>query len=223
MNKPILQVPVISKVFCIFLILLFLLFCGVSKEEKEVIECYKKYNTAILNDMGEEAIKCIDSKTVDYYQDILDKALYADKEAVRKENLTDRLMIFQIRHVIPLEELIKMNGTEFLIYSINKGWVGKPGVLGIKVKNVKIEGNFATADSYIFKKNTGIKYQFYSENNQWKFNVVSLMHYGSIYLKQQVKESGYSNEDDFLFYGVERWSEKKVTKDLYEPLIDKKE
>ena len=222
MRKPVIQWHVIlPKVFCLILVLQILLSCAVGKDEKEVIECFEKYKTAILNSMGEEAMKYIDSKSVDYYQNILDKVLYADKEEVMKESFINRAMIFRIRHSIPLENVKKMDVTKLLVFAINTGWIGKDAVIGMSVKNVKIEGNVATADYYKDNKKTGIRYQFYYENEQWKYNLTSLFQLSNSALKQWIKEFGYDDEDEFIFDSIEGVSGKKVSKDIYESLIEK--
>ncbi len=61
MRKPVHQCAIIiPKVFCLIFIFLILLSCVVSEDEKEVIECYETYKTAISTSKGEEAIKYID-------------------------------------------------------------------------------------------------------------------------------------------------------------------
>lgn len=221
MRKFVLQCTIIiPKAFCLILFLPILLSCVANKDEIEVIECYEKYKTAILNSMGEEAIKYIDSKSVDYYQEILDKVLYADKEELIKESVVSRLKIFQIRHSIQLENLKKMDVAKLLVLAINEGWTEKDFIIGTSVKNVKIKGNIATADYYQDNKKVGIRSQFAYENEQWKYNFTSLFQLYNSALKQLIKEIG-DDEDEFIFNIIEVSSGKKVSKDIYESLIKK--
>ncbi|HEB36269.1 hypothetical protein LCGC14_1091560 [marine sediment metagenome] len=186
-----------------------------------MIECFEKYKTAFLNSKGEEAIKYIDSKSVDYYKDILDKILYADKEEVMKESYINRFMIFRVRHSMQLKNLKEMDVTRLLVFAIDHGWIEKDAAIGMSVKNVKINGNMATADYYQDNKKTGIRFQFFYENEQWKYNYTSVVQFSSSLSKQQIKEFGYSDEDEFIFDMIWGESGKKVSKDIYESLIKK--
>jgi len=191
----------------------------VDTDEDKVIECYEKYKAAILNDRGIEAIKYIDSKTIDYYSDILDKALYADKDEVTKESLVNKLAILRIRHEIPLVDLRNMNGSSLVVYSINNAWVGKNAIIGLSVRNIKIESDFATANVYKDNKNIGLKYRFYNEEGQWKFNFIFMLELSNLIMKQQLNNLGYENEDDFIFDMLEAVSGKKVTEEIFNPLL----
>ena len=209
------------KVLCLILFLQIILACAVSRDEDKVIECFDNYKTAILNDMGEEAVTFIDSKTVDYYGELLEKVLYADRDVVMQESFINRLMIFRIRHSVQVDKLVKMDGIKLLEYSINNGWVGKDAVAGSVIKNVKIEGDSATVELYKNDKRTGMSYKFYRENTQWKINLTSLFLITHYVLKQQAKNTGYDDEDAFIFDLIEGISGKRVSKDIYEPLIKK--
>jgi hypothetical protein len=171
--------------------------------------------------MGEEAVKFIDSKTIDYYGEILEKVLYSDRNVVMKESIINRLMIFRIRHSVQLEKLEKMDAIKLLEYSINNGWVGKEAVAGYFIRNVKIEGDSATVELYKGDKKPGVNYKFYRENGQWKINFTSLFLITHYAFKQQAKKSGYDDEDAYIFDLIEALSGKRVSEDIYEALIKK--
>lgn len=195
--------------------------CSSDDNKQKVIECYEKYNKAIINGDGEEAIKYLDSRTFDYYGNMLEKALYADKESLSRESFVNRMMILQIRHMIPLENVLNMDAKNLLIYAINNDWIGKKYVVGVKVRNVKIEGNFAVADSY--KDNVRMpKYSFYYEKDQWKFNLTSLVTMIDPALKKEIIETGLS-ENEFILFALETLSGKSVLEDIYIPLIKRNE
>lgn len=47
---------------------------GQNNEENSVRNAFDSYKTAILNDKGEEAVNYVDSRTIQYYTDMLDLA-----------------------------------------------------------------------------------------------------------------------------------------------------
>jgi len=211
----------ITKAFFLIFVIQILLSCSSDDAHKKVIECYEAYNKAIINGDGEEAIKYLDSRTIDYYAMLLKKALYAEKETLLRESFLNRLMIVQIRHMIPLEKVKNMNAKALLIYAINNEWIGKEHVVGVKVRNVRIEENFAVADSY--KDNIKMnKLSFYYEKEQWRFNLTSLVTIIGPVFKKQIKETGLS-ENEFILFAVEALSGKSVSEDVYIPLMNRNE
>lgn len=212
---------IFKMLFLILISQILLSSCYSGNNKQKVIECYEAYKKAIINGNGEEAVKYLDSRTFNYYAMILEKALYAEKEALLRESLLNRMMVLQIRHMIPLENVKNMDAKALLIYAINNEWIGKEQLVGVKVRNVKIEGIFAVADSY--KDNIRMaKFSFYYEKEQWRFNITSLVTMIDPAFKKQIRETGLS-ENELILFAIEAWSGKSVSEDIYKPLMNRNE
>ena len=77
--------------------LLFFVFCHFSiaqnKEELFVRKCFEHYKQAILEEKGENAIKFVDKKTINYYTKMLDKIKKADSLEVNSLGIIDKIMV----------------------------------------------------------------------------------------------------------------------------------
>ena len=192
-----------------------------SKSEDEVIECFEKYKTAVTGNKGEEAVQYVDTKTVDFYQDILDSILYADKETIIKESLANKFMILLIRSSVPLESLKEMDGKSLLALLINKGLAGADLVIDNSIKNVTLDENFATADCWKNDKDTGQKHHFYYEDQQWKLNFTPMIEWSNTNMKQYAEYSGYDDEEEFALYMIKNMTGREVSEDIFKPLLKK--
>src|SRR5690606_16152787 len=98
------------------------------KEEKLVNKSFEGYKDAILNDRGEEAVKFVDSRTMNYYAHVLDKVKNADSVEVSALSLMDKLMVLSVRHRAKKEEILRFTGESLFVYAIKEGMVGKNSV-----------------------------------------------------------------------------------------------
>ncbi len=116
---------------------------GQTNDEQLVRECFAGYKSAILNDKDSKVVEYVDSQTLRYYQDILDKAQSADSLEVNRMNIMDKLMVFSIRHRASRKDLLKFAGKELFVYSIKEGVVEKNNLENNEVGHVEVEGDFA--------------------------------------------------------------------------------
>lgn len=200
---------------CIFTVNLCL---AQTPEQKLVKQSFDKYKAAILTDKGEEAVKYVDSRTVNYYSYILDLVKTADSTKVKGLSITDKLMVFSVRHRTPKEEISKFDGISLLQYAIKSGMVGKSSVANNAIGTVTITGKFAKAPLIANGQKTPLHFHFYKEDNQWKIDLTALFPYSNMVLKNMVNESGKS-ENEFIFYMLEMITGKEPGAEIWQPLV----
>lgn len=101
---------------------------GQKQEEQAVKSAFEKYRADILNDLGEEAFKDVDSRTVKYYGDLLEWIKNSDSLEVEALSVLDKMSVLMIRNKMPKEDLLAMDGKQLFIYAVNEGMVGKGSV-----------------------------------------------------------------------------------------------
>jgi len=205
-----------TKVFSI--LLLFVVFatsCTDQKEEeKNVRATFDGYKTAILNDKGEEAVGYVDSRTVDYYTNMLELTKNGDREKVDALPLIDKLMVFSVRARVPKDDILSFDGKKLLVYAIESGMVGKESVQNVTIGDVKIDGDSAKGQFIVSGQEAPFYFDFYKEDGQWKLDLTSLFSTSASALEQMVQSSGMT-ENEYVFAVLEALTGKKPGEDIW--------
>lgn len=171
---------------------------GQISEEKLVKKAFDNYKSAILGDKGEEALKSISNRTVQYYSDIIDVVKTADSARIDSLSLIDKITIFSIRHRATREEITAMNGPGLFVYAIKKGMVGKSSVAHNTIGEVTIDKEFAKGQLVANGEKAPLYFHFYKETGEWKLDLTSLFPISNQAFRKMVEDSG-ENENEYLF------------------------
>jgi hypothetical protein len=204
--------------FILFLTLLIITSCyGQKKQERLVKNSFNSYRSAILNDKGEEAADQVDSRTISYYSEILEKTKSADSTTVNSFNIMDKLMVFSIRHRATKEEILSFDGRGLFIYAIKEGMVGKNSVANNNIGEVIVDGNFAKGQFISNGKKAPFYFHFYKENKKWKVDLTSIFPVATLAFKKMVDDSG-QNENEYLFMLLEMITGEKPGNEIWLPI-----
>lgn len=192
------------KKISLFVLSLVLLVSCTTKENEEALvrESFNGYKSAILNDKGEEAVKYVDKRSIDYYADMLEKTKNADSAVVNSLNIMDKLMVLSIRHRASKEDILSFDGAGLLAYAINEGMVGKSSVVNNSIGNVTIDGDFATGQILVKGNQVPYSYHFYKYDDFWKVDLLSISHVSKTAFKQLQENSGMK-ENEYIFLLLE--------------------
>ena len=190
---------------------------GQANDSKAVKETFSNYKKAILDSDGEEAAKWVDSKTVAYYDQMLKASLDADSADVAVLGVIDKLTIFSVRHRIPRQEIAQLNGRQFLIYSIDRGMVGKNTVGNVEIGDVNVDGNSASGQLISQGRKSPLYFQFNKEEGAWKLDLTSLLPATNTGLRKMIADQGMT-ENEFIFQALEMMNGKPVTADIWSPM-----
>ena len=204
-----------------FLVLLLSPFCafGQKSEVKAVKASFDNYKQAILNDRGEEAVQYVDSRTIKYYGEVLDKVKHADSATVNALALMDKVMVFSVRHRTTKEDIMSFDGKSLLVYAIRSGMVGKNSVVNSSIGEVTIEGTFAKGQYVSNGQKAPFNFSFYKEDNGWKVDLTSVFPTTNMVFRKLVDESGQT-ENDFLFSILETLTGKRPGDEIWIPTKD---
>jgi hypothetical protein len=185
------------------------------KSEKKLIRnSFDNYKTSILNDKGDDAVKYVDSRTVNYYAEMLEMTKHADSSHLNSLGLMDKLMVFSIRHRATKEEILSFDGKGLLIYAIKEGMVGKNSVANNAIGDIEIDGTFAKGQLIANGQKAPFYFHFYKEEDIWKIDLTSLFPIASMAFKKMQQESGMS-ENQYLFMLLEMITGKKPGSEIW--------
>lgn len=146
-------------------------------------------------------------------------ALYLNESEFEQKTIMDRMMILRLRMNFTAEELKNMDGRKLIVYSIQKGWIGKTSVINIEVsEESKIKGDWATIEVLEDGQATGMKFVFHKEDDIWKFDIMEIMNITNVSLAYLIKETDYS-EKEFIELVLENTDNKKVQESHYKPIL----
>jgi hypothetical protein len=119
------------------------------------------------------AAKFLDSRTLTYYDNILDLTLTADSSTIAGLRFWDKYVVLRNRHTIPPDELRKMTGRNLFIHTMNSQKTPGRGEPTSEIEDIRVEGDSALAAVLENGKALEFPYRFYKENGQWKIDLTS--------------------------------------------------
>ena len=191
--------------------------CHAQDDQQAVRRCFDNYKAAILEDRGEDAVQYVDSRTIRYYEEILQLTKTADSAAIDTLSLLDKLMVFSIRYRLTREEITTTDGRGLLVHAIHKGMVGKSSVAGNEVGTITVEGAQAKAQLIADDKRTQVYFRFYREEGGWKIDLTALFPLAATAFDHMAQMSGLS-DNEFLFDILERLTGTKPGPEIWQPV-----
>ena len=186
-------------------------------EQDEVQAAFDAYKTAILSMDGARAAELVSSRTIAEYQNYVDWARSANRQALESLSLINRFQVIIIRHRIPPHELRELDGQKTFIYAVDRDWIGKNGVIRTSLGKIDTSDGRATAEVLIGGQKTPNRFQFIKEGDRWRFDLITVMRDFSAALQLLAKQKGVS-EDELIFSLVETVSGTKVPETIWDPV-----
>ena len=208
--------PVIS-----FFLMLLSTYAVAQSDSQQVINAFDKskialsfenLKAALLNEDGNETIKYVNSRTINYYAGILKKARTLDSIETEKLPMLDKAFVFITRHNSLKDKMEFMTDTSFFIYAVEHRMVGSIGspVGGANLDTITINKDSARAQLMVNDQRTGFPtLSFYKENNYWKVDLISLFPFSYLGMAWMVKNSGLS-ETRFLLKTMQQGSSERT-------------
>ncbi len=89
-----------------------------------------------------------------------------------------------------------MNGRELIVYSIQKGWIGKSSVVNIELsEETKIKGDWATIEVLQNGQGSDLNFIFQKENDIWKLDINEIFKITNMTLAYFVQQSDYTEKE----------------------------
>ncbi|WP_339706183.1 hypothetical protein [Algoriphagus aquimarinus] len=199
---------------------LFLTQFAFGQQEKDLVrESFENYKSAVLENRGSDAPNFLSSRTLSYYDGIIHHAIKSDSATIDDLPFFDKFTVLLIRHYIPKEEIVTMDAKTFLKYSVEKDLFGKESYINSKIGEVKISGKFAQGKLRVNNKESTISYDFYKEDGEWKFDLLSVMKLSTGYIMDFIDSSDYTI-NEFIFAALLRLDGKEPKPTIWQPIIE---
>lgn len=186
-------------------------------EKKEIEALFERYRNALLDFYGEEAVKLVCSQTIEWYDQIVDEALYLEAAALKQADIMKKFTVLRVRLEFSKDQLEKMDGKALFDAAIDNGWIGVETVEKIRLHRIKIRGD--RAEAYVKGSPGTPAFHFIMERGKWKLALIKSFALARRTVENMISSSGM-DEDQWLASVFSQLVKKEVDiKKLYVPLV----
>lgn len=191
----------------------------VEKAKKEIVNVFTTYKNAIVKNDVKSAILQLDKSSFSYYDEILNTSLRADEAQLNQLEILDRLMVLTVKHRVPKDQLIKMNGKDLLIYALENDIINNNRVEKMGIGDIEINGDIAYGQFLQDNKNIALYLGFSYDQSQWRLDVTSLAEPTGFAIRKLV-EMQNKDENEVIFMMIEASTpNQKISKDIWKPIL----
>ena len=190
-----------------------------TKAKKEITSAFNNYKKAILKQDSKLALAQLDKNSFDYYDQVLNIALRANQQQLDELEILDKLMVLSVKHRVPKEQLIKMNGRELLIYALDNGLIGKNTVEKAELGDIDIKGEIAYGQYIISEQKTPLYFGFTYDQSQWRLDITSIFEPAGYGIRKLV-EMQNKDENEVIIMMIESTTPgQKVSQEIWKPIL----
>jgi len=193
-----------------------------NEQERAVRAAFLQYKEAILRQQGETAWQHVDANTARYYDEMRLLALNGSEKEARALSFVNKTTVLLLRHRVGLEGLRPMTAKDVFVYAVDKGMIGRDGVLKSNVGKVRVFADKASGVLLHEGRVAPFAYQFSKEDGQWKIDLTAILPSANVAMKALIEREKL-NEDEFLLLLVESVSGSKPPATIWQPLIEKQQ
>lgn len=201
----------------LYIVTLFVVHFAFGQDKDQVIQTFNAYKSAILENKGTQASELISERTKDFYDLMIQHALESDSATVDDLPFFDKFTVLIMRHSIPKDQLLVMDSKGFFKYSVEHDYFEKESIIGAKMIEVTVEGNFAQCKMMLNNEEVPYPFNFYKENDKWQFDLISLMKVTTGYLVDFINSSDYT-VNDLIFEALFRQNGKPPKPSIWQPM-----
>jgi hypothetical protein len=168
-------------------------------ETEAVRKTFDDYRAAVLANDGRAAEYLLSKGTVDYYGEMRELALRASSESVQSQTLVDQMQVLLLRIRMDPAQLEAMSGSELLIHSVERGWIGKEGITRAQLGKLSIEESTAVAHAEIGGQDFGPAFYFVKEGGGgWRLDLLPTLKSSNDSLEAAAEQRGISGREFIL-------------------------
>ena len=161
-----------------------------------------------------------DQKTWDYFTELKELALTADRSVLEKLKPINRFQILALRHLKGAQELVGMNEKRLFEQAVLQGWfyVGDKPEVRIDYIDLMPGGNEALADIIVQSIIPDERLEFTREQGIWKMNLLKLLPRQEENMLTTLHERNQSEEEFFNNF-LKQETGRDPSPDIWNPLL----
>ncbi len=188
---------------------------GFSQNTTQAIqEVFNNYKAAIMADQETKAIEYMDTRTLDYYKNILHLVIYADSVTLDAQPLLDKFTVLNIRHIATKKQILAFDDKSIIAFTIKNGMMGKNTLENFTLGKITVKDKTAKAQLIENGKKSEKFYNFYLDGTEWKIDYTSIFPAEEKETADLIKNSG-KTDNEFMIGILEIMSEKKVSPNIW--------
>ncbi len=190
----------------------------VNLSDKQLVsDCFTNYKTQVLAKNGEEAVKYIDSATVNYFGKLHYYAVAYDSTQIAQLIISEKFIVLSARAFFTGSDLQNMEHSRFLEQIISNNLLDNQ--MFTKVGLGKITVTDTLADGFIIYNNFPLPYAFLFklENKTWLLNLNALIPLLQVQLKSILSSYNIPENEALLTY-IGKITGKTCTNDIWQPI-----
>jgi hypothetical protein len=171
------------------------IFAEVPAEDLQVRESFQNLQTSLKQRDVNASLEKLSSKTKDYYELLSQIAQNSDETDLSKLSPLNRLMVETVKGALPPSFWKDKDPSILLQTAIAKGLVGRELTDDLKLGNIQIDGDKASAELLKDGKLSALKLGFRREAGNWKVHLLSLFEQANAMTEAIMKRLGMNNEE----------------------------
>ena len=165
--------------------------------KKEIRAAFNNYKNATLSKEGTKTTQYITKSTLVYFENILEKVKFADKETILGSSIADQTQILIIRRFFSKEEVLSFDGKAVYAATIDKGLMGEQ-LKTMSIGLVLIKGGKGKAQMILDGTKTAVFFDFLKEDKQWKLDITTTLVLTTKSIEAQAEEAKISTTEFLL-------------------------
>lgn len=191
----------------------------VEKAKKEIVNVFTTYKNAIVKNDVKTAVLQLDKSSFNYYDEILNTSLRADEAQINQLELLDRLMVLSVKHRVPKDKLITMDGKDLLIYALENDIINNNRVETMGIGDIDVNGDIAYGQFLQNNQNIALYLGFSFDQSQWRLDITSLAEPTGFAIRKLVEMQNKTENEVIIMMIESSTPGQKVSKDIWKPIL----
>lgn len=182
----------------------------------DVQAAWDEFKSASLSNHGSIAANRVTKATHDYYAEIRDLALTANRDQIQQMSIARQVTVLGMRVRIEPERLREMSGRDLFVHAVDSGWIGKSSASDEGITGIVVTGDYAKAEATKAGEHVGLYMHFVKEDGEWRLDMMQLMKLANAAFDAMHEQSGL-NEEEFIARVIETVTSKRLTASDWNP------
>jgi len=187
-------------------------------DEKNIRDVFEEYRLSLLDKDGKAVVKCVDKKTIAYYDHLAELIRTADSVTVSSQTILDKVCILSARHRATKEQISSFDGRSLLEFVVTIELIDSAGAAKLDIGNISVRGDSARGQIVHDGQGLTNSFLYYKENGRWKIDLISLFPSTEKTLSDAINGVEGKNVDDLVNTLVQEHSKKPIVGSLWNPV-----